>query len=156
MGESPMPGATAEPHPPSPSPPGAAAEPHPHSSPPITAGTLVYDGDCGFCTTTARWVERRLSDDCQVVPSQQADLAALGLNADDVARSAWWIGPDGTRWDEHRSIAGALGAMSGPWPTVGRLLTLGPVNPLARWVYRLVADNRYRIRRPGTRPICDR
>ena len=156
MGESPMPGATAEPHPPSPSPPGATAEPHTHSSPPITAGTLVYDGDCGFCTTTARWVERRLSDDCQVIPSQQADLAALGLSADDVARSAWWIGPDGTRWDEHQSIAGALGTMSGPWPTVGRLLTLGPINPLARWVYRLVADNRYRIRRPGTRPTCNR
>jgi len=134
--------------------PAATAEPHP-SSPPIPAGTLVYDGDCGFCAATARWVQNRLSDDYQVVPSQQADLGALGLTDEDVARSAWWIGPDGTRWDEHRSIAGALRAMSGPWPAIGRLLALGPISPLARWIYRLVADTRYRIRWPGATK-CDR
>lgn len=141
MGESPMPGATAEPDPP---------------PPPIPSGTLVYDGDCRFCTATARWAKRRLSDDYRVVPSQQTDLAALGLTEEDVARSAWWIAPDGTCWDEHFSIAGALGAMSGPWPTIGRLMTLGPINPLARGVYRLVANNRHRIRWPGARPTCNR
>lgn len=140
MGGSPMPGATAE--------------PHPHSSS-IPAGILVYDGDCGFCTATARWAQRRLSDNYRVVPSQQVDLNALHLTEEDVARSAWWIGPDGTRWDDHRSIAGALGAMDGFWPAVGRLMTLGPVNPLARGVYRLVASNRSRIRWPGATK-CDR
>ena len=141
MGASPMPGATAEPNPP---------------SPPIPSGTLIYDGDCGFCTATARWAERRLSDDYRVVPSQQADLDALDLTQEDVARSAWWIDPNGSRFDEHRCIAAALRAMSGPWPTVGRLLTLGPISPLARWTYRLVANNRYRIRWPDTRPTCNR
>ncbi|MCQ3810960.1 MAG: DUF393 domain-containing protein [Acidimicrobiia bacterium] len=148
MGKSPMPAATAEPHQPSPSPQAARAEPDPFS-PPIPAGTLIYDGDCGFCTATARWVERRLGDEYRVVPSQQVDLDSVGLTVDDVTRSAWWIAPDGTRSDEHLSIAGALGAMSGPWPAIGRLLTLGPINPLARWTYRLIAGNRYRIRWPG-------
>ncbi len=129
-----MPDETAESHPPNPSNP---------------AGMLIYDGDCGFCTATARWAERRLSDNYQVVPSQQADLDTLGLTDEDVVRSAWWIGPDGTRWDEHRSIAGALRAMSGPWPTIGQLLMLGPISWLARAMYRLVANNRYRIRWPG-------
>ena len=140
MGESPMPDETAEDR---------------SHSPPIPPGMLVYDGDCGFCTATARWVERRLSDDYQVVPSQQIDLGALSLTEDDVARSAWWIGSDGTRGDDHRSIAGALRAMGGIWPAVGRLLTLGPISPLARGVYRLVANNRYRIRWPGA-TRCDR
>ncbi len=141
MGESPMPDATAE--------------SDSHTSSLIPAGTLVYDGDCGFCTATARWAQRRLSDDYRVVPSQQIDLDALGLSEEDVARSAWWIGPDGTRWDNHRSIAGALGAMGGLWPVVGRLMTWGPVNPLARGMYRLVANNRFRIRWPGA-TRCDR
>lgn len=140
MGGSPMQDATAEPNPP---------------SSPIPSGTLVYDGDCGFCTKTARWVERRLSDDCRVVPSQQVDLGVLGLTEEDVVRSAWWIDPDGTRFDEHRCIAKALRAMRAPWPALGRLLTLGPISPLARGVYRLVANNRYRIRWPGTTK-CDR
>lgn len=150
-----MPDETAEPDSSLPSPSDETAKPNP-PSPPISSGTLVYDGDCGFCTATARWVERRLSDDYQVVASQQADLGALGLTEKDVTRSAWWIGPDGTRADEHRCIAAALRAMGGPWPAVGWLMTLGPINPLARGVYRLVANNRYRIRRPGTRPTCNR
>ena len=116
---------------------------------------MIYDGDCGFCTATARWAKRRLSDEYQVVPSQQVDLGYLGLTENDVTRSAWWIDPDGTRWDEHRSIAGALRAMGGPWAAVGRLLTLRPISPLARGVYRLVASNRYRIRWPGS-TRCDR
>ena len=91
-----------------------------------------------------------------MVPSQQADLDALDLTQEDVARSAWWIDPNGPRFDEHRCIAAALRAMSGPWPTVGRLLTFGPISPLARWAYRLVANNRFRIRWPGTRPTCKR
>lgn len=134
--------------------PGATAEPNP-PSPPIPSGTLIYDGDCGFCTATARWAERRLSDDYRVVPSQQADLDALGLTQEDVARSAWWIDPDGTRWDEHRCIAAALRAMSAPWPALGRMLTFGPISPLARRAYRLVANNRYRIRWPGNPNSCN-
>lgn len=153
MGESPTPDATAEPRSPLSTPPDEATEPNPFPSP-LSAGTLIYDGDCGFCTATARWVERRLSDDYQVIPSQQTDLDALGLTQDDVARSAWWIDSDGTGSDEHRCIAKALGAMRAPWPALGRVLTLGPISPLARGVYRLVANNRYRIRRPGSAPTC--
>ena len=154
MGGSPMPGATAEPG--SSSLPGATAEPDSHTSSLIPAGTLVYDGDCGFCTATARWAQRRLSDDYRVVPSQLADLDAVGLTQEDVARSAWWIDPHGIRADEHRCIAAALRAMNAPWPALGRMLTLGPISPLARWAYRLVANNRFRIRWPGTRPTCKR
>lgn len=141
MGESPMPDETAEPN---------------LFPPPLPAGTLVFDGDCGFCTATARWVERRLSDDYQVVASQQTDLAALGLSDNDAARSAWWIDPDGTRFDEHRCIAKALRAMPAPWPPLGRLLTLGPISPLAGWTYRLIAGNRYRLPRFGHPTKCDR
>ncbi|WP_419923808.1 thiol-disulfide oxidoreductase DCC family protein [Candidatus Poriferisocius sp.] len=150
-----MPDATAEPHPSSSPPTDATAEPHPLSRP-LPAGTLIYDGDCGFCTSIARWVERRISDDYLVVPSQQVDLGTIGLTDEDVARSAWWIDPDGTRSDEHRSIAGALRAMSRPWPAVGRLLTLGPINPLAGWTYRMIAANRYRLPRFGNPRRCDR
>ena len=141
MGESPMSGAIAEPNPP---------------SPPLPAGTLIYDGDCGFCTATARWAERRLSDDYRVVASQQADLGGLGLTEEDVARSAWWIDPDGARSDEHRCIAKALRAMRAPWPALGRLLALGPISPLAGWTYRFVAGNRNRLPRFGNPTRCDR
>ncbi len=121
-----------------------------------TAGTLIYDGDCGFCTATALWVERRLSDSYQVVPFQKANLDALGLTNADVIRSAWWIDPDGTRFDEHRCIAKALSAMAGLWLLLGRVLTAKPISPLASWTYRLIARNRHRIHKPGKTPACNR
>ena len=44
-------------------------------------GLLIFDGDCGFCTTSARfatrWVDRRHRYDLE--PWQQVDLARLGL-----------------------------------------------------------------------------
>ena len=150
-----MPDATAEPRSALPSPPDVTAESNP-PPPPAFSGTLIYDGDCGFCTATARWAERRLSDDYQVVPSQQTDLAAFGLTDEDVARSAWWIDPNGTRSDEHRCIANALRAMRAHWPALGRLLTLRPISPLAGWTYRLIAGNRYRLPRFGSPTKCDR
>lgn len=155
MGASPMPDATAESSSSLPSPQDPTAEPNP-PPPPIPSGTLIYDGDCGFCTATALWASRRLSDDYRVVPSQQIDLAAVGLTQDDVTRSAWWIDPDGTRSDEHQCIANALRAMRAPWPALGRLLTLGPISLMSRTVYRLVANNRYRLPRFGSRAKCDR
>ena len=44
---------------------------------------LVFDGDCGMCSSTARLVERRLRrspGDFDVSPSQRLDLGALGLS----------------------------------------------------------------------------
>ncbi|MCY4035894.1 MAG: DCC1-like thiol-disulfide oxidoreductase family protein [bacterium] len=124
---------------------------------PAPSGILIYDGDCGFCTATARWAERRLSGDaCLVVTSRQADLGALGLTEGDVTRSAWWIDPDGTCFDEHRCIAKALRAMPAPWPALGRILTLGPISPLARRAYQLVASNRHRLPRFGRPKACQR
>lgn len=44
-------------------------------------GLLIFDGDCGFCTTSARfatrWVDRR--DRYDIAPWQEVDLARFGL-----------------------------------------------------------------------------
>ena len=33
-----------------------------------TGAVLVFDGDCGFCTQAARWLEGRLTTPIAVVP----------------------------------------------------------------------------------------
>lgn len=115
--------------------------------------TLVYDGDCGFCTASARWIGRRLRGGVRVVPWQSIpDLAATGLTEADVARAAWWIDVDGSLHEGHAAIGHALLAARRAWPIVGRLILVRPIAWLAAPVYRLVAANRHRL--PGATDAC--
>lgn len=114
---------------------------------------LIYDGDCGFCTTSARWIARRLPDDVRVVAWQSLDdLAAHGLTVDDVTSAAWWVEPDGSPRGGHLAIGAALRAAGGAWGLVGRALLAPPLRWIGGPVYRLVA--RYRYRLPGATDAC--
>jgi predicted DCC family thiol-disulfide oxidoreductase YuxK len=118
---------------------------------------LVYDGDCGFCTSTAEWIWRRWTSGASAVPWQELQpegLNGLGLTEADVRREVWWIDASGGRVGGHRAVAAALGEAGGWWGAVGRVLTLPPVDPLARVGYGLVA--RWRHRLPGGTPACRR
>ena len=71
--------------------------------------TLVYDGDCGFCTRCAEWVRRRLPQAHDVVAWQELpDLDALGLTVADVASASYWIDADGRPHRGERGVALAL------------------------------------------------
>lgn len=119
----------------------------------MTAGeTLVYDGDCGFCTQTALWVARRAGPNVEVVPWQSlaagpGGLASYSLSERDVTEAAWWLVGD-NQLRGARAVAAALRACGGFWKVLGRLIDLPPVRPLAALGYRIVARNRYRL--PGS------
>ncbi len=112
---------------------------------------LVFDGDCGFCTSSARWIEGRLPSDVAVEPWQSLDLDQIGLSVEDVTAAAWWIDADG-RERGHRAIGRSLVAAGGIWRMFGRLILNPPVAWIARPVYALVA--RYRYRLPGATEAC--
>jgi predicted DCC family thiol-disulfide oxidoreductase YuxK len=118
--------------------------------------TLIYDGECGFCTTSAAWVSKRWpeGEGARAVPWQHLsndELDAMALGPDELARAAWWV--EGDRHDEGaRAVARALLATEGPWAIVGKLLLLPPLVWLAPWGYRVVA--RFRHRLPGGTPAC--
>ena len=113
---------------------------------------LIYDGACGFCTRSARWVEHRLDDRREVVAFQRIDdLAALGLTLADVQSAAYWITPRGRARRGHLAIAGALRAIGGVWWPVGALMEVPPFRWLAGVGYRWVANNRHRF---GGPPGC--
>jgi predicted DCC family thiol-disulfide oxidoreductase YuxK len=118
------------------------------------AGLLVFDGDCGFCTTSARfatrWVDRRRR--YAVAPWQQVDLAGLGLTEEDCIAAAQFVRPDGTVLSGHRAIAEGLRRGAAPWRPVGRLLTLPGFDRVAARAYAWVADHRYAL--PGGTPAC--
>jgi predicted DCC family thiol-disulfide oxidoreductase YuxK len=114
---------------------------------------LVYDGDCGFCTTCARFLER-IGPDAEIVAWQLTDLAALGVTEEQAADAVQWVAVDGTVRSGHEAIAAVLGAAGWIWRIAGRLIVLPGVSWLAARAYRLTADNRYRL--PGGTPACAR
>ena len=107
--------------------------------------TLIYDGDCDFCQRCADWIATRLPAGTPVVAAQEADLAAVGLNAQQAADAAWWIGTDGAPHRGHRAVAESLRACGGHWSRIGRLLILPGVSLLAGGAYELIARNRHRL-----------
>ena len=115
---------------------------------------LLYDGDCAFCTSCARLIEKRIRPSAAVVPSQLADLDELGVTEEQAAGALQWVGADGTVRSGHEAIAAMLGTAGAAWSLLGRLLLLPGASWLAAAAYALVASNRHRL--PGGTPACRR
>jgi predicted DCC family thiol-disulfide oxidoreductase YuxK len=122
----------------------------PGTADPGTA-TVVYDGDCGFCTWTARHGQQLLPADVTIQPWQRSDLRALGLTEDAVQDAVQWVPPDGQPRAGHRAIAAWLIASGLPWSVLGRLLLIPPVGRLAAIGYRVLVRHRHQIPGPWRR-----
>ncbi len=114
--------------------------------------TLVYDGDCAFCSSCAEFIERRIPTRAAVVPWQFADLPALGLTQAQVEEAVQWVAADGTVASGPDAVALLLRDAGRLWEVPGRALQLGPVR-LAAWpAYRWIAGHRHML--PGGTAAC--
>jgi predicted DCC family thiol-disulfide oxidoreductase YuxK len=111
---------------------------------------LVYDGDCGFCTSSVRLVGR-IPADADVVAFQLADLDALETTAERAGREVLWV-EDGRVYGGARAVSRLLVRAGGPWRVLGMIAGVPPLSWLARGVYALVSANRHRL--PGGTPAC--
>ena len=121
-------------------------------SEPSNLPLLVFDGDCGFCTTWVSRLERLPPAFPRSTPWQWLDLDAFGLTIDDVTHYAWYITP-GRQYAGHLCLSALLRSQ----PNValrflGNLLATPPISWLAALGYRFVAANRHRL--PGGTPAC--
>jgi predicted DCC family thiol-disulfide oxidoreductase YuxK len=118
--------------------------------------TLVFDGDCGFCTSTVRLAERWCRPAVRFVPWQALDLEAHGLTREAVTASVQWLTPRASARGPipHGSAAVARTLLRSRWPfrPLGALMLVPPISWLAEGVYRLISNNRYRL--PGGTPAC--
>lgn len=112
---------------------------------------LIFDGDCGFCTVTARWIEQRISD-TDVLPWQAVDIDRYGLTEDDVTTAAYWVDGSGVTHRGERGIALALQKAGKPWSIAGKIIATPPFSWLAAPTYWLIA--RYRHKMPGATDAC--
>jgi len=120
--------------------------------PAVALPTFVYDGDCAFCTSCARFIDRRIPTSAQVLPWQFADVEALGLTTEQCAAAVQWVAPDGSTAAGPDAIAKLLQDSVWLWRPIGRALAWRPVRALAWPAYRWVARNRHRM--PGGTAAC--
>jgi predicted DCC family thiol-disulfide oxidoreductase YuxK len=115
---------------------------------------FLFDGDCGFCSACARFLERHIPTRATVLAWQFADLEALGLTAAECDTAVWWVdlGRTPVRAAGPAAIATLLRDSHWYWRIVGRVLHWRPVLALSWPAYRWVSRNRHRL--PGGTPAC--
>ena len=117
-----------------------------------TRRVLIYDGDCGFCTQSAKFLEARFTPGSTIAPWHALDLDALGLTIDDVTTAAYWVDDAGRTHRGSEGIALALTRTRAPWSLAGWAMRVPPVSWLAAAVYPVVAKNRHKL--PGATDAC--
>jgi len=115
------------------------------------SGSLVYDGDCGFCTTSAGWA-RRIAPQLVTIPWQFADLDKLGISEAAAAAEVQYVDARGTVTAGAQAVASLLVSVGGLLGLLGRVMRLPGIRALAAVAYKAVAANRHRL--PGGMPAC--
>lgn len=115
-----------------------------------TRSLLIFDGDCGFCTSSAAFARRRLN--VEVTPWQSLRLDDLGLTEGDVTTAAYWVDDTGATHRGERAIAQMLITAGLPWSLAGRTMLWPGVVQVAGVAYRWIATNRHRL--PGSTDAC--
>lgn len=116
---------------------------------------LVFDGDCGFCSSWAKWVAKGWESRAWATPWQLLDedgLVELGLSVRQVEEAAWWLDGSNRLSNGHAAIGHSLLASRGWRRWAGAAILSPPFSWLAPAVYALVV--RYRYRLPGGSPAC--
>lgn len=115
------------------------------------ANKLIYDGDCGFCTASALWLERK-SHKTKAIAWQQFDYASVGLTEQHVTNAAYFIKPDGSIYRGTYAMGRALLSATFPWALLGVPMVTAPFSWIACACYPIVV--RYRQKLPGGTPSC--
>jgi predicted DCC family thiol-disulfide oxidoreductase YuxK len=114
---------------------------------------LLFDGDCAFCSSCARFIDERIPSPVALRPWQWTELDPLGVPVAEVDQAVVLVDVTLRRTAGPEAIAGLLrSSTSGPWRACGRVLAFRPVLAVAWPIYRWIARNRHRM--PGGTPQC--
>ena len=113
---------------------------------------LIFDGDCGFCTTSANYIKTNSSSPIEIQPWQWADLSDFGLTEAEASAKVQMV-VDGEVFAGHAAFATILRLQKQWWfKLLGAILVIPPFNWGARLGYFYVAKYRHKL--PGGTPAC--
>lgn len=113
---------------------------------------LIFDGDCGFCTTTANYVVKRSKTPIEAHAWQLIDVTVYGILQPQAIERVYLI-DNGHAYGGHEAFAQILQLQkSALLSAIAFLLVVPPLCWLSRIAYTLIA--RYRHKLPGGTPAC--
>ena len=117
-----------------------------------SAPILVFDGDCGFCTTTANWIKKNSRVALEIVPYQWTDLNQYGLTAEEAAAKVQLVVGDKV-FAGHNCMAKLLLIQPNVFvKLVGAVMVMPVIEPISARLYTWIAANRQKL--PGGTPAC--
>ena len=117
----------------------------------MNKATLVFDGDCSFCSSSARVLERITGSKVSILPYQRIDLTQFGLTEAECELAVQFVSFT-KKSSGHLAIADALIASKNLWSVAGVVLKLPVITSAGFLVYGWVSKNRHRL--PGGTPAC--
>lgn len=106
-------------------------------------GTLIYDGECGFCSRSVLLLEGMARKPFEKRSSREVLSRLPEGVAQVVAGQMLWLEPDGTVWGGSQALVRVLRAIG--WSGLAFLLGNPIVQPVTRALYRLIARSRHRL-----------
>lgn len=111
---------------------------------------MIFDGDCAFCSSSARILKKITRGKIAIEPYQLLDLKLFGLTEDQTSKAVYYIGKK--TYVANRAIAQFLIDSKTVWAVFGLLINLPIISWVAEKVYYWIAKNRHRL--PGGTPEC--
>lgn len=113
---------------------------------------LIFDGDCGFCTTTSNYILKRSQTQIEISPWQYVDFTNLPVTAKQCADQVYFL-VGGVPFGGHEAFAMILKSQKNIFlKTVGSILMLKALRWITKPAYRLTAKYRHKL--PGGTPAC--
>lgn len=113
---------------------------------------LIYDGDCAFCSSSVRALQKLLKTKPSMEPYQFLDLKPYGLTPEQCQLEAKFARNDASIAGGHMAFIEVFKYAGKGWRFLAFLVALPGFRNIAGFCYRWVAKNRYRL--PGGTPTC--
>ena len=114
--------------------------------------TLIFDGDCGFCTTAANFIVKNSKTKIVAVPWQRTDLSKFSLTEAQVADQVYLV-VDEDSFGGHVAFAMVFRVQPNSFVRfMGKMMMSRYLRWFAAPTYRLVAKYRHKL--PGGTPAC--
>lgn len=114
--------------------------------------TLIFDGDCGFCTSSANFAVEHSKVKLEAVPYQWSALEKFGLTEVETQKKVY-LNVAGQNYAGHKGVAKLL-RLQPNWllKIIGVLAIIPPISLISAGLYFLTAKYRHKL--PGGTPAC--